>query len=141
MKDILDKLEGRRARARDGGGKARIEAQHKRGKLTARERIALLMDQGSFEEFDMFVEHRTAEFGMEGTRIPGDGVVTGAGTINGRTCFVFAKDFTVFGGSLSETHAAKIVKIQDMAMRARADRRPVRCRRRAHPGGRRIPRR
>ncbi|MEA2907626.1 MAG: propionyl-CoA carboxylase beta chain [Alphaproteobacteria bacterium] len=120
MKDILDKLEARRARAREGGGKARIEAQHKRGKLTARERIELLTDKGSFEEFDMFVEHRTSEFGMDKTKIPGDGVVTGWGTVNGRTVFVFAKDFTVFGGSLSETHAHKIVKIQDMALRARA---------------------
>src|SRR5947209_4112812 len=120
MKDILDKLEARRARARAGGGKARVEAQHKRGKLTARERVDLLMDKDSFEEFDMFVEHRTAEFEMEKTKIPGDGVVTGAGTVNGRTCFVFAKDFTVFGGSLSETHAGKITKIQDLAMKARA---------------------
>src|SRR5438552_15900734 len=120
MKDILDRLEARRARAREGGGKARIAAQHKRGKLTARERIELLMDKNSFEEFDMFVEHRTAEFGMEGTKIPGDGVVTGWGTVNGRTCFVFAKDFTVFGGALSETHAQKITKIQDLAMKARA---------------------
>src|SRR5438552_2259223 len=120
MKDILDKLEARRARAREGGGKARVEAQHKRGKLTARERVALLLDKDSFEEFDMFVEHRTAEFGMDKTRIPGDGVVTGWGTVNGRTVFVFAKDFTVFGGSLSETHAQKIVKIQDLAMKARA---------------------
>src|SRR5437870_1121142 len=120
MKDILEKLEERRARARAGGGQARIEAQHKRGKLTARERLELLMDKGSFEEFDMFVEHRSAEFGMENTRIPGDGVVTGWGTVNGRTVFAFAKDFTVFGGSLSEAHAQKIVKIQDMAMKARA---------------------
>ena len=120
MKDILDKLEARRAKAREGGGAARIEAQHKRGKLTARERIELLMDKGSFEEFDMFVEHRTSEFGMEKQKIPGDGVVTGWGTVNGRTVFVFAKDFTVFGGSLSETHAQKIVKVQDMAMKARA---------------------
>jgi propionyl-CoA carboxylase beta chain len=120
MKDILDKLEARRARARAGGGKARVEAQHKRGKLTARERVDLLMDKGSFEEFDMFVEHRLSEFGMEATKIPGDGVVTGWGTVNGRTCFVFAKDFTVFGGSLSETHAQKITKIQDLAMKARA---------------------
>jgi propionyl-CoA carboxylase beta chain len=120
MKDILEKLEERRARARAGGGQARIEAQHKRGKLTARERLELLMDKGSFEEFDMFVEHRSAEFGMEKSRIPGDGVVTGWGTVNGRTVFAFAKDFTVFGGSLSEAHAQKIVKIQDMAMKARA---------------------
>src|SRR2546429_1459408 len=120
MKDIIDKLEARRARAREGGGKARIETQHQRGKLTARERVELLMDKGTFEEFDMFVEHRSAEFGMEKTKIPGDGVVTGWGTVNGRTVFAFAKDFTVFGGSLSETHAQKITKIQDMAMKARA---------------------
>jgi propionyl-CoA carboxylase beta chain len=120
MKDIVDKLDQRRAKAREGGGKARIEAQHKRGKLTARERVALLLDKGSFEEFDMFVEHRAGEFGMERTKIPGDGVVTGWGTVNGRTVFVFAKDFTVFGGSLSETHAQKIVKVQDLAMKARA---------------------
>src|SRR6266702_115087 len=120
MKDILEKLEHRRGHARLGGGKKRIDAQHKRGKLTARERIALLLDRNSFEEFDMFVEHRCDEFGMAQTRIPGDGVVTGWGTVNGRTVFVFAKDFTVFGGSLSETHAGKIVKIQDMAMKARA---------------------
>src|SRR5213078_1854117 len=120
MKDILEKLEARRAHARAGGGDKRIEAQHKRGKLTARERLELLLDKGSFEEFDMFVEHRAAEFGMEKTKIPGDGVVTGWGTVNGRTVFAFAKDFTVFGGSLSEAHAQKIVKIQDMAMKARA---------------------
>ncbi len=119
MKDILDKLEARRAEARLGGGEKRIEAQHKRGKLTARERIELLLDKGSFEEFDMFVEHRSAEFGMEKTRIPGDGVVTGWGTINGRAVYLFSKDFTVFGGSLSETHAQKIIKVQDMAMKAR----------------------
>src|SRR6201993_4918530 len=120
MKDIVDKLEARRAGARRGGGDKRIEAQHKRGKLTARERIELLMDKNSFEELDMFVEHRSSDFGMEKTRIAGDGVVTGFGTVNGRTVFAFAKDFTVFGGSLSETHAQKIIKIQDMAMRARA---------------------
>ena len=120
MKDIIDKLEDRREAARLGGGKARIEAQHKRGKLTARERVELLMDKNSFEEFDMFVEHRSIDFGMEKQKIAGDGVVTGYGTVNGRTVFVFAKDFTVFGGSLSETHAQKIIKIQDMAMRARA---------------------
>ncbi|MGE0523411.1 MAG: acyl-CoA carboxylase subunit beta [Variibacter sp.] len=118
--DILETLEKRREAARAGGGEKRVEAQHKRGKLTARERIALLLDKGSFEEFDMFVEHRATEFGMEKSKIPGDGVVTGWGTVNGRTVFVFAKDFTVFGGSLSETHAQKITKIQDMAMKARA---------------------
>ncbi len=121
MKDILEELEKRRAEARAGGGEKRVEAQHRRGKLTARERIALLMDKDSFEEFDMFVEHRCVDFGMnEQPKMPGDGVVAGWGTVNGRTCFLFAKDFTVFGGSLSETHAQKIIKIQDMAMRARA---------------------
>src|SRR6059058_2363051 len=120
MKEIMETLDARRARAREGGGKARIEAQHKRGKLTARERISLLLDEGSFEEIDMFVEHRTADFGMDQLKIPGDGVVTGWGTVNGRTVFTFAKDFTVFGGSLSETHAQKIIKIQDMALRNRA---------------------
>ena len=132
----------RRANARLGGGQSRIDAQHKRGKLTARERIDLLMDKDSFEEFDMFVEHRCVDFGADKTKIPGDGVVTGWGTVNGRTVFVFAKDFTVFGGALSETHAQKITKIQDMALRgARADHRPVRRRRRPHPGRRRRARR
>src|ERR1700740_2359087 len=120
MADIIDRLEERRASARAGGGEKRIEAQHKRGKLTARERIELLMDRGSFEELDMFVEHRSTDFGMEKSHIAGDGVVTGFGHVNGPTVFAFAKDFTVFGGSLSETHAQKIIKIQDMAMRARA---------------------
>src|ERR1700676_3943240 len=104
MKDILETLEDRRAGAKLGGGEKRIEAQHARGKLTARERIELLLYKGSFEEFDMFVEHRSTEFGMEKSKVPGDGVVTGWGTVNGRKTFVFAKDFTVFGGSLSETH-------------------------------------
>ena len=120
MKDILDKLEERRESARAGGGARRIEAQHKRGKLTARERVELLMDRDSFQELDMFVEHRSHDFGMEKSHIAGDGVVTGWGTVNGRSVFAFAKDFTVFGGALSETHAQKIIKIQDMAMRARA---------------------
>ena len=120
MKEVLEELERRRAEARIGGGQARIDAQHKRGKLTARERIDLLMDEGSFEEFDMYVEHRCADFAMEKTKIPGDGVVTGWGTINGRIVYVFAKDFTVFGGSLSEAHARKITKIQDMALQNRA---------------------
>ena len=120
MKDMLERLEERRAQARLGGGEKRIEAQHGRGKLTARERIELLLDKGSFEEFDMFVEHRSSDFGMEKVKIPGDGVVTGWGTVNGRTVFVFAKDFTVFGGSLSEAHAQKIIKIQDMALKMRA---------------------
>ncbi|WP_029351106.1 acyl-CoA carboxylase subunit beta [Bosea sp. 117] len=120
MKHILDELEQRRADARLGGGERRIEAQHRRGKLTARERIELLLDTGSFEEFDTFVQHRCTDFGMEKTKIPGDGVITGWGTVNGRKVFVFAKDFTVFGGSLSEAHAEKIVKIQDLAIRTRA---------------------
>ncbi len=120
MKDMLDRLEDRRAQARLGGGVKRIEAQHARGKLTARERLELLLDKGSFEELDMFVEHRSTDFGMADVKIPGDGVVTGWGTVNGRTAFVFAKDFTVFGGSLSEAHAQKIIKIQDMALKARA---------------------
>src|SRR6186713_3361411 len=120
MKEVLEELERRRATARLGGGQARIDAQHSRGKLTARERIELLMDENSFEEFDTFVEHRCHDFGMEKTKIAGDGVVTGWGTINGRVVYVFAKDFTVFGGSLSETHAKKITKIQDMALQNRA---------------------
>ena len=120
MKHIIAELEERRRRARLGGGEGRIKAQHDRGKLTARERIDLLLDLDSFEEFDMFVEHRNADFGADKNRIPGDGVVTGWGTINGRMVYVFAKDFTVFGGSLSETHAQKICKIQDMAMQNRA---------------------
>jgi propionyl-CoA carboxylase beta chain len=120
MRDILEELEQRRAVARLGGGRKRIDAQHARGKLTARERIEVLLDEGSFEEFDMFVEHRATEFGMAETKVPGDGVVTGWGTVNGRTVYLFAKDFTVFGGSLSETHAQKILKVQDMALRNRA---------------------
>ncbi len=120
MKDILAELEERRAEARLGGGEKRIVAQHAKSKLTARERLEVLLDEGSFEEFDMFVEHRATDFGMEKTKIAGDGVVTGWGTINGRTVFVFAKDFTVFGGSLSEAHAGKITKIQDMALKNRA---------------------
>ncbi|MCH8203024.1 MAG: acyl-CoA carboxylase subunit beta [Proteobacteria bacterium] len=120
MKEILEKLEKLRQQARLGGGKARIEAQHKRGKLTARERLDVLLDEDSFEEVDMFVEHRCADFGMDRKKIPGDGVVTGSGTINGRLVFVFSQDFTVFGGSLSETHAAKICKIMDMAMKCGA---------------------
>ena len=116
MQDILDQLEQRRAGAKLGGGEARIAAQHKKGKLTARERIEVLLDEGSFEETDMFVEHRSHDFGMQDQRIPGDGVVTGRGTIGGRLVYVFSKDFTVFGGSLSGAHAAKIVKLQTMAL-------------------------
>lgn len=120
MKDILDELERRRASAHVGGGQARVDAQHERGKLAARERIALLLDEGSFEEYDMFVQHRCTDFGMADKTIPGDGVVTGWGTINGRQTYVFSKDFTVFGGSLSEAHAQKIVKIMEMAVRNHA---------------------
>ncbi|MFU8883697.1 MAG: carboxyl transferase domain-containing protein, partial [Rhodobacterales bacterium] len=116
MKDILQELEVRRAGARLGGGQSRIDAQHAKGKLTARERIELLLDEGSFEEFDMFVAHRCTDFGMEQSRPYGDGVVTGWGTINGRMVYVFSQDFTVFGGSLSATHAQKICKIMDMAI-------------------------
>ncbi len=120
MKRILEELERRRAQARLGGGQKRIAAQHAKGKLTARERLAVLLDEGSFEEYDMFVEHRASDFGMADRRIPGDGVVTGSGTINGRPVYVFSQDFTVFGGSLSETHAEKICKIMDMAMKTGA---------------------
>lgn len=117
MKDILQELETRRTEARLGGGQRRIDSQHAKGKLTARERIEVLLDEDSFEEFDMFVAHRCTEFGMEENSFPGDGVITGWGTINGRMVYVFSQDFTVFGGSLSETHAQKICKIQDMAIR------------------------
>ena len=117
MHDILDELEHRREQARMGGGQNRIDAQHAKGKLTARERIELLLDEGSFEEYDMFVTHRCTDFGMADTKMAGDGVVTGWGTINGRITYVFSQDFTVFGGSLSETHARKICKIMDMAMK------------------------
>ncbi|MEM8791896.1 MAG: acyl-CoA carboxylase subunit beta [Pseudomonadota bacterium] len=117
MNPILEELENRRAEARLGGGQKRIDAQHAKGKLTARERIELLLDEGSFEEFDMFVRHRCTDFKMEQTHVPGDGVVTGWGTINGRQSYVFSQDFTVFGGSLSETHAEKICKVMDMAMK------------------------
>ncbi len=119
MKNIIEELNARRAEARLGGGEKRIDAQHGRGKLTARERIELLLDDGSFEEMDMFVEHDCHEFGMEDKKIPGDGVVTGWGTVNGRPIYIYAKDFTVFGGSLSKAHAQKICKVQDMALRNR----------------------
>ena len=117
MQNILKELEERRERARLGGGEKRIQSQHNRGKLTARERLELLLDEDSFEEFDMFVEHRCTDFGMQDDKVPGDGVVTGWGTINGRKTFVYAQDFTVFGGSLSETQAGKICKVMDMAMK------------------------
>ena len=120
MGDITGRFDKQRQRARLGGGKARIAAQHKKGKLTARERIELLLDAGSFEEWDMFVEHRCRDFSMDERTIPGDGVVTGYGNINGRLVFVFSQDFTVFGGSLSEPHAEKICKIMDQAMKVGA---------------------
>ena len=116
MDNILDRLDEKRRAAHEGGGAARVEAQHLRGKLTARERLELLLDPQSFEEWDMFVEHRSHDFGIDRHRIPGDGVVTGYGTVNGRLVFVFSQDFTVFGGSLSEAHAEKICKIMDQAM-------------------------
>ena len=117
---MLEELEKRRKGARLGGGQRRIEAQHAKGKLTARERLDVLLDPGSFEEFDMFVEHRSTDFGMESQKIPGDGVVTGHGTINGRLVYVFSQDFTVFGGALSGMHAAKICKVMDIAMKVGA---------------------
>jgi propionyl-CoA carboxylase beta chain len=120
MQDIIRQLEEKREGARMGGGQRRIDAQHAKGKLTARERIELLLDEGSFEEWDMFVEHDCNDFGMADQKIPGDGVVTGYGTVNGRLIFVFSQDFTVFGGSLSAAHARKICKIMDQAMRVGA---------------------
>ena len=108
MQEILEQLEAKREQARMGGGQKRIDAQHKKGKLTARERLELLLDEGTFEEWDMFVEHRCVDFGMADNKIPGDGVVTGYGMINGRLVFVYSQDFTVFGGALSEAHAEKI---------------------------------
>ena len=120
MQDIIRQLEKKRELARLGGGQKRIDAQHRKGKLTARERIELLLDDDSFEEWDMYKEHRCTEFGMDAEHIPGDGVVTGYGTVNGRLVFVFSQDFTVFGGSLSETHAEKICKVMDHAMKVGA---------------------
>ena len=116
MQDILDQLEERRAEARLGGGQRRIDAQHAKGKLTARERLDVLLDEGSFEEYDMYKAHRCVDFGMASQQYPGDGVITGWGTINGRPVYVFSQDFTVFGGSLSETHAEKICKVMDLAV-------------------------
>ena len=120
MQEIVKQLEEKRNAAKMGGGQQRIDAQHNKGKLTARERIDLLLDPGTFEEWDMFVEHRCHDFGMDQQSIPGDGVVTGYGTINGRMVFVFSQDFTVFGGSLSEAHAEKICKIMDHAIKVGA---------------------
>ncbi len=119
-KEILAQLAARREAARKGGGDKRIDTQHNKGKLTARERIAILLDEGSFEEFDMFVEHECQDFSMADTRIPGDGVITGWGTIHRRPVYIFAKDFTVFGGSLSRSHARKVNKVQDLALRSGA---------------------
>ena len=120
MPTTLELLDQRRAAAKLGGGEKRIEAQHAKGRLTARERLDILLDENSFEELDMFVEHNCAEFGMDEQHFAGDGVVTGSGTINGRLVFVFSQDFTVFGGSLSERHAQKICKIMDMALKVGA---------------------
>jgi propionyl-CoA carboxylase beta chain len=116
MHDIIQQLEAKRARARLGGGQKRIDAQHAKGKLTARERIDLLLDDGTFEEWDMFVEHRSSDFGMEKNRPPGDGVVTGYGTVGGRKIFVASQDFAVFGGSMGEVHAQKVCKVMDLAI-------------------------
>ncbi|HEY2582073.1 MAG TPA: acyl-CoA carboxylase subunit beta [Mucilaginibacter sp.] len=117
MNNKIDSLKQKRAEALLGGGPARIESQHKKGKLTARERLHFLMDEGSFQEIGMLVSHRSTDFGMEKEKYPGDGVITGYGTINGRLVYVFSQDFTVFGGSLSETHAEKICKVMDLAMK------------------------
>src|SRR5512132_4047648 len=117
LEKSLEELERRKQQSELGGGQGRIQRQHDEGKLTARERIALLFDPGSFQELDQLVVHRSIDFGMDKMRIPGDGVVTGYGTVQGRLVYAFAQDFTVFGGSLSETHAAKIVKIMDLAMK------------------------
>jgi propionyl-CoA carboxylase beta chain len=117
MEDRLKELQEKRRKARLGGGEERIAKQHQKGKLTARERVEFLLDSGSFEEFDMFKEHRCHDFGLDKKKIPGDGVITGYGTIDGRLVYVFSQDFTVFGGSLSETFAEKICKIMDLAMK------------------------
>ena len=117
MSEILKRLEEKRAAARAGGGKRRVAAQHAKGKLTARERLEVLLDPDSFEEWDMFVEHRTEDFGMGAQKVPGDGVITGYGTIDGKLVFVFSQDFTVFGGSLGEVYGEKIVKIMDHALK------------------------
>ena len=114
-------LRERKSAARLGGGPDRIAAQHAKGKMTARERMELLLDKGSFKEMDIFVTHNSNDFGLDKQRIPGDGVVTGYGTLDGRLVYIYAQDFTVFGGSLSETNAAKIVKIMDLAVKMGAD--------------------
>ncbi|MEQ1923991.1 MAG: carboxyl transferase domain-containing protein, partial [Pyrinomonadaceae bacterium] len=115
-KSKIDILKERSRLAEEGGGAARLDKQRSTGKMTARERVNFFLDEGSFEEFDKFVVHRSTDFGMEEQKFPGDGVITGHGLVDGREVFVFAQDFTVFGGSLSETHAQKICKVMDMAM-------------------------
>src|SRR5574337_450016 len=117
LREKLDELRRRNAAAEAGGGEERRARQHSEGKLAARERLELLFDEGSFEEIDKLVEHRSQDFGMAEQRVPGDGVVTGYGQINGRSAYAFAQDFTVFGGSLSEANAAKICKVMDLAMK------------------------
>src|SRR6476620_2135113 len=117
MKDPIARLEEMEVKAQLAGGQARIDKMHEAGKLTARERISALLDEGSFVELDKFVTHRCADFGMQDQKILGDGVVTGHGTVDGRTVCVFAQDFTVFGGSLGEVFGAKIVKVMDLAMK------------------------
>src|SRR5918997_5370451 len=117
MREKLEHLEELRRQAEQGGGERRVKAQHERGKLTARERLDVLLDPGSFVELDRFVVHRATDFGLEKEKYLGDGVVTGYGTIHGRLVYVFSQDFTVFGGSLSEAHAEKIVKIMDLALK------------------------
>lgn len=114
--EAQERLQRKRAEALKGGGQDRIDRQHEKGKLTARERVELLMDPGSFEEIGMFVTHRSTDFGMEKKKFLGDGVITGYGTVAGRAIYVFAQDFTVFGGALSETHAEKICKVMDLAL-------------------------
>src|SRR3979409_835083 len=117
MREKLELLERRRIESEQGGGEARLKAQHEKGKLSARERLDLLLDEGSFVELDRFVVHRSSDFGLDAQRVLGDGVVTGYGTIDGATVYVFSQDFTVFGGSLSEAYAEKVCKVMDLAMR------------------------
>ena len=119
-KSKIELLKERSRVAEEGGGATRVEKQKAAGKMTARERIDFFLDEGSFEEFDKFVVHRSTDFGMEEQKFPGDGVVTGHGLVDGREVFIFAQDFTVFGGSLSETHAEKICKVMDLAMKVGA---------------------
>ena len=117
MSKIIEEPKYRRDKAKKGGGEKRLSAHHRKGKLSARERIQLLADKGSFEEYDMFVEHRSTDFGMEKNKILGDGVVTGNCKINGRPVLIYSQDFTAYGGSLSEAHAEKICKVMDQAMK------------------------